>query len=45
MKKRQRVTKRMVPFPSIPATILEEEDEEEEEIDEEGMNEDEEVPL
>lgn len=44
MKKRQRATKRMVPFPSIPETILEEEGEEEE-IDEEGTNEEEEVPL
>lgn len=29
MKKRQKVTKRMVPFPFVPKTILEEEEEEE----------------
>lgn len=45
MKKRQRVTKIMVPFPSIPETILEGEEEEEEETYEEEMNEEEEVPL
>ena len=37
MKKRQRVIKRMVPYPSMPKTIPEGEEEEEEEEDEEEI--------